>query len=188
MIRSYSIYSVVALVPSPGEWAPVVGAAAIAGLAALVSTIAATVRGPRERRRELYSQAFKDAMAWQEGLYRVRRRDNTAAQEGELIGHFHDLQERIAHHRAWLASESIYLARSYCDLVDHIKKECKEPLQKAWDEDGRPPGADHTNETHPQGIEEKAGRFLLDVRLHLWSSLLLPSLIVAWRNRKGRKS
>lgn len=184
MFRSYAFYAVAGLIPSPNEWAPAVGAAAIAGAAAIVSTIAATVRGPRERRRELYSRAFQDALAWQEGIYRVRRRDNTPGQDRELVEHFHGLQERINHHRAWLASESVLLARSYCAFVAHVKRECLPLLTDAWTHSGEPPASpSHASKAHPDGIDEAARRFLFDVRLHLWSSLLVPSIALWLRNR-----
>ncbi len=185
MSCSYISYSALGLLPSPSEWAPAVGAAAIAGAFALVSVVAATVRAPRDRRRELYSRAFADAMSWQEGLYRVRRRDNTSEQDLLLTARFHDLQERIDHHRAWLASESIPLARSYCRFVSHVKGECQPLITAAWADPGKPPSsAGHASSTHPRGIDEQASRFLFDVRLHLWSALFIPTLMLRHRNQK----
>jgi hypothetical protein len=177
-------YEAILSIPPPGDWAPAVGAAVIAGSAAVGSTIAATVRGPRERRRTLYSDAFRDALAWQECLYRVRRRDNSPEQQRELIERMHDLQERINHHRAWLASESVYLARSYCRLVAHVKKECLPLINRAWQTPGEDPSStNHGSQVHPRDIDAQASRFLFDVRLHLWSSLIIPSIVLYFRNR-----
>ena len=181
----YALYGTVLGIPAPQDWAPAVGAAAIAGAAALLSAIAATVRGPRERRRALYSRAFEDALAWQEGLYRVRRRDNTPEQERQLVEHFHGLQERINHHRAWLASESIFLANSYCRFVAYVKAQCLPLINASWQSPGEPPTSpEHASKPHPQGVDAEAARFLLDVRLHLWSALLVPSIVLWLRNRK----
>ncbi|MDO8185973.1 hypothetical protein Q5424_05795 [Conexibacter sp. JD483] len=178
-------YEAFLAIPSPSDWAPAVGAAAIAGTAAVASTVAATIRGPRERRRALYSDAFRDALAWQECLYRIRRRDNSAEQQNDLIERMHDLQERINHHRAWLASESVYLARSYCTLVDHVKRECLPLISSAWQTPGQAPSsATHGIKAHPRDINAAASRFLTDVRLHLRSSLVIPSIVLYFRNRK----
>jgi hypothetical protein len=184
VICSYAFYAPVALIFPLSEWSPAVAAAAIAGTAALISTAAATARGPRERRRELYSRAFQDALAWREGLYRVRRRDNSPEQDRELVDRFHDLQERVDHHRAWLASESNFLARSYCRFVEHVKAECQPLIAAAWASPGEAPSSPvHAGALHPSGIDDQASRFLLDVRLHLWSSLVIPSIALWVRNR-----
>lgn len=184
MVGSYSFYAVLGI-PAPAEWSSSVGAATIAGIAALASVLAATVRGPRERRRELYGRAFRDALAWQEGLYRVRRRSNTAEHDRELIDRMHDLQERIEHHRGWIASESIPLSRSYCRFVAKVKDQTQPLMRTAWGDPGRPAGSpEHQTAAHPTGIDAAADRFLLDVRLHLWSSLLIPTLVLWARNRK----
>lgn len=183
----YAIYVLGVSIPNPSDWAPPVGAAVIAAIAALVSVLAATVRGPRDRRRTLYGDAFRDAMAWQEGLYRVRRRDNTPEHTAELVKHFHDLQERINHHRAWLTSESIYLAHSYCTFVDHVKGECLPLMQTAWAKRGRPPEFEHGSLEHPKGVEDAAHAFLIDVRLHLRSYLFAPWVRLAYRNRGARR-
>lgn len=184
MFGSYEIYSSSSLIFPLSDWAPAVAAAVIASLAAIVSTVAATVRGPRDRRRELYSRAFQDALAWREGLYRVRRRDNSPQQERELVDRFHDPQERIDHHRAWLASESTFLARSSCTLVAHTKDQCQPLIAAAWADPGEPPSSfSHAGRNHPTGVDEQARRFLFDVRLHLWSSLVVPSIVLWLRNR-----
>lgn len=49
---------------------------------------------------------------------------------------------------------------------------------------GRAPSSPvHAGALHPSGIDDQASRFLLDVRLHLWSSLVIPSIALRVRNR-----
>jgi hypothetical protein len=130
---------------------PEVVAAAIAGAAALVlaglTGAAAYITRKRERQRDLYGQAYEAAMAWREMLYRVRRRAVGDEADRALVERFHQLQERIDYYRGWIGSESPYMARSYCQLVDAIKKGVEKPLIAAWGEDPRRPASAGTKDS-----------------------------------------
>jgi hypothetical protein len=167
---------------------PEVKAALIAASSAIVlagiGRIAGYISGKRERQRDLYSQAFKAAMSWREMVYRVRRRAEGDEPERVLIDRFHELQEELDYYQGWIASESPWMGRSYCRLVEEVKQKCADDINKAWDEPERRRPASGTldNDNHPD-CRADSDRFLFDVRSHL-SMWVLPKLLVAWRNRK----
>jgi hypothetical protein len=173
-----------------GTLDPEVLAAIIAGAASLVlavlTGIAAYVTRKRERRRELYGQAYEVAMAWLEMLYRVRRRAASDEADRALIDRFHQLQERIDYFRGWIGSESSFMARSYCRLVNAVKASVEGPVDAAWKEEERRPAWEGTKDgdEHPDCSKESE-RFLFDVRWHL-SLFGLGRPVVAWRNRRNQ--
>jgi hypothetical protein len=170
---------------SPGTQLPAVIAAAGATVVALITATAAFFASKRDRRRQLYGEAYRAAMAWREMLYRVRRRQ--ADKTSELIDRSHDIQEQIYYYTGWIGSESKLLQRSYIRLVQKVKSETKGPLQVAWET--QPPEGVHWRsleaETHPN-VELAADQFLRDVRNHL-SAWQVPKLLLVWRNRAWRK-
>jgi hypothetical protein len=111
---------------------PAASAIAVASLSALAAYLA----GKRDRRRALYSEATKAAVAWEEMLYRVRRR--SPGQERELVDHFHDLQDDLTYHKAWVGSESRYMGRSYDALAMGVKSATASLIIKAWSDPVRP--------------------------------------------------
>ena len=167
--------------------APAVGAAAIAAVGALLlagfRAAALVVSGAQARRREVYSEAYKAAMAWREMLYRVRRRADGDRAAHALVDRFHDLQEQLDYFEGWVASESASMAKSYCRLVAAIKMKTRGPLQAAWSENRRrlPSDGPLEGDKHPDLTAERDA-FLKDVRSHL-SFLLFPRIAVIWRNR-----
>lgn len=159
-------------------------AAASALLLAVLRALASLFSAARDRRRELYGRAYRDAMAWVETLYRIRRRASGPQAERELVERFHDLQERIDYHRGWLGSESRYLAHSYCQLVLAIKRATEPLIQVSWQQPPRSPGGPAPAEERHPHVEAHTLRFLTDVRLHLSLWPLLPLARLAWRNRE----
>lgn len=170
--------------------APAVGAAlatAVAGLVlAALRALALVVSGAQDRRRALYSEAYKAAMAWREMVYRVRRRARDAESERALVERFHELQERIDYYEGWTASESKAMGRSYCRLVRAIKSKTEDPIREAWTEpNGRAAGESGRDDDEHPDLRAEREAFLDDVRNHL-SLLFVTRIAVAWRNRKGR--
>jgi hypothetical protein len=159
--------------------------AAIAAAASLavgvVGALAAYFSNKRERRRTLYSQATKAALAWKEMLYRVRRRQ--AGDEADLVKQFHALQDDLQYFQAWVGSESKFMARSYERLVTGTKRATEPLITQAWSDPVRPlPGNATKNDKHPD-LAALSDAFLLDIRSQL-SPLFWRKLAVAWRNRK----
>jgi hypothetical protein len=148
----------------PSWWVPLAGVAASV-LAATIAGLFVWYKAREERRRTLYSNAYKAAMSWVEMVYRVRRRCD--GQEQELVGRFHDAQEDISYHEGWLATEAPALGRSYCTLVAAVRAAASPLIQDAWKEPVRALG-EHTREAdrHPD-VRAAREAFLLDVREHL---------------------
>jgi hypothetical protein len=148
----------------PSWWAPL---AALAGviLAAVIAGSFVWYQARGDRRRTLYSNAYKAAMSWVEMVYRVRRRCD--GQEQELVARFHDAQEEIAYHEGWLSTESAALGRSYCRFVAAVREAAIPLIQASWKEPVRPL-AEHTRDGdgHPD-VRAARDAFLIDVREHL---------------------
>lgn len=121
----------------------------------------------RDRRRKLYGEAVKAALAWKELLYRVRRRPSGDEGARELISKFHEAQERLDFYHAWIGTESKSLSRSYDTLVRGVKSRTERSIKQAWEEDVRDlPGSARPDDVHPN-VDDLTERFLQDVRSHL---------------------
>ena len=116
-------------------------AAAVIGLPVIVAalTTAATMGIARageaaNRRRDRYAEAIQTLVAWIEFPYRVRRRtDDTPATLKLLADIGHDLQERLAGHQAWIATEHPRLAKTYAATRATITEQVGSAAQQAWD-------------------------------------------------------
>jgi hypothetical protein len=141
--------------------------AAITAVAvAFISAALARVFAQRDRRRQMYGEAFRTALEWREMVYRVRRRDNTKEHDRELVDKFHDLQERLDYYEGWIGSESKFMRRSYSKLIRAAKDATREDLQDAWNRQGRTGNAEPSDH-HPEIDIAVKDRFLKDVRGHL---------------------
>lgn len=161
---------------------PVVVAALTAAASILVGTLAALANyfaTRRDRRRLLYGDAYKTALAWREMLYRVRRRDSDG--ERDLINQFHELQDRLLYFEGWISSESPYMARSYQRLVASVKRVTEPLIRQAWESPTRQvPGNAQEGDVHPD-VSVAADLFMRDVRSHL-SPWKWRKVAVWWRN------
>jgi hypothetical protein len=156
--------------------------AATAVIVAILAALAAYMAAKREQRRTLYSEAIKVAVGWEEMLYRVRRRRE--GQEQELIERFHDLQDNLTYHRAWVGTDSMYMKRSYDALTLAVKAATADPIKEAWADGVRPlPGHALASDTFPD-VDAELDRFLADVRSHL-SPMPWRKLASAARNRSS---
>jgi hypothetical protein len=156
-----------------------VPAAATVSVAA-VSALAAYLASKRERRRALYSEAVKAAVAWEEMLFRVRRR--SGGQERELVDRFHELQDDLTYHQAWVGSESKYMKRSYDKLIAEVKHSTADLITEAWGQPLRPPPGNALPDDDFPSLGPVVDVFLRDVRSHL-SPWVWRKLAVAYRNR-----
>jgi hypothetical protein len=141
-------------------------AAVAAGLFTLLGLALARLSERRDRRRTLYSEAYRAALAWVEMLYRVRRRDPERSYE--LAAKFHELQEDINFFQGWIESESIAFGRAYQRLVLEVKALTLPDIQVAWATGPVDPqqGFSLQGETHPP-VESAKQQFLRDLRAHL---------------------
>jgi len=141
-------------------------AAVVAGVVALAGLAISRFSERRDRRRTLYSEAYKAALAWVKMLYRVRRRD--PEQPYELAAQFHRLQEDLDFYQGWIESESIAFGRAYQRLVLEVKALTLPEVQAAWASAPFDPkhGFSLQGETHPP-VESAKRQFLRDLREHL---------------------
>jgi hypothetical protein len=146
------------------EWIPI--SALIAGVISLIGLALNRAWDRRDRRRNLYADAYQAALAWGEMFYRVRRRD--PERPYELAQQFHAIQEKIDFHQGWIASESKYLGRAYCRLVLQIKAFTVEHIRGAWAE--APASPDEGFSVAPVAaseLERAKDLFIRDLRRHL---------------------
>ena len=111
-----------------------VAASSGAVLGAIATMIFTRVNEATNRRRDRYAEAVQTLVAWTEFPYRVRRRtDDDPATLTTLANHGHDLQERLALHEAWIATEHPALAQTYAAAratLDHLVGPL---IGEAWD-------------------------------------------------------
>jgi hypothetical protein len=142
-------------------------AALVAAAVALYLNARGRKNAERDRRRTLYSEAYRVALEWCEGIYRVRRRPQDGSGDTDLVRHFHEMQERIAYYEGWLAMESPQLGRAYKRFLREVMDEARPLIQDAWSHLGCPPTGQTNPDDQAPALNEAKGRFLLDVREHL---------------------
>jgi hypothetical protein len=161
--------------------APLVGALVAAAVALMVAALSMYVNRA-DRRRDLYSSAYRASLAWVELFFRVRRRDKDNPRE--LVALFHQAQEDIDYHQGWLTTESAALGRAYATFVAKVKAETRPLIQKAWTEDpcDLTTGMDVPDGDRPN-VETAKRQFLADVSDHL---SLAPKRRLALKDRYRR--
>lgn len=136
----------------------------------------------RDERRKLFAQACQSVLAWQEMLYRVRRRAPGLEVERQLVDRFHEIQEDLNYYQAIISSESKSLGKSYQQLVKAVKRDNVTLIQEAWEARlRRPKDGTPTTDSHPHA-NAHADLFLADTRrwMSWWQ---LPKFAVLWRNK-----
>lgn len=142
-------------------------AAFLAGVVALAVAAWNQYQSRRDRRRDLYSEAYKAVVSWAEMYYRVCRRD--PQKPYEVVAMFHELQESIDYHEGWIGIESAPLARAYRRFVTDVKRKCEPAIRAAWAAEPCDPKEGFTPPDGGEAIDisvEKEG-FLGDVNDHL---------------------
>jgi hypothetical protein len=144
-----------------------VGAALIAGGFGLYRIAAGRKESERDRRRDLYSEAYRAALHWCEGIYRIRRRAADGSEDRELVKHFHDMQERIAYFEGWLSMESPEMGSAYRALIRSVRSECMPLAQEAWASPGRQPTLSTPDDDKHPDVTAAKEAFVRDAREHL---------------------
>lgn len=125
----------------------------------------------RNRRRGLYADALTACMEYREFPYVIYRRngEQPAAERTRISEALRDVQKRIAHHRAWLKTESQEVAGKYEELVTTLKAVAGEEMKKRWKAPSIKKDADMT--VAPKfdwhAIEEKEEAYIKAVRKQL---------------------
>lgn len=110
-------------------WTPLL-AAGVAGVFALVGIVTNLAATRRDRRRELYAQAYRTALALVEMVYRLRTADPDNARS--LADHYHQIHEDINFHQGWIESESEEMGRAYRRLLLRIRAETEDLMRDGW--------------------------------------------------------
>ena len=106
----------------------------VAALTAAATLLITRAGDAANRRRDHYAQAVETLVAWLEFPYRVRRRtDDEPATLSALADLGHDLQERLACHEAWIATECPPVARSYGKTRQTMGPVVGAAISEAWE-------------------------------------------------------
>ncbi len=148
-------------------WAAVL-TGSVPGLLALATYGHQSRQARQDRRRELYSGAFRAVMGWVEGYYRVRRRSR--GDERLVVEHLHDLWEQVAFYEGWLATEAPELGWSYQRLAQQVKRSVSPLITAAWEMEPQPmkeelPAGETRPETLPEVLQAR-DQYLDDIRRH----------------------
>lgn len=155
-----------ALASGPSAFIGAAIPATIAGVIAIYLNQAGRIREDRERRRDIYSNAYKRGLEWCEAVYRVRRRASDGSGDRQIVERLHELQEDLAYYQGLLRTEDEELGRAYETFLRRVMGECEPLLQQAWRQTGREPTEPKpANEVAPK-LEEAKKQFLDAVRLH----------------------
>lgn len=105
----------------------------VAALTAAATMLLTRASEAANRRRDRYAQASGTLVAWVEFPYRVRRRSSDDATTiAALTDLGHDLQERMACHQAWIATEHPALAARYSETRAIITGAVGPAIAEAW--------------------------------------------------------
>jgi len=111
------------------EWAPIFAAT----LAALVATVTLAVNvtaARRDRRRNLYSDAYRATMAWIEMAYRAY---HAPPDDGaKFLDAYHKLWEDIRYFQGRLLMESTELGYSFALFKEAVQVVCETAIESAW--------------------------------------------------------
>ena len=124
VIATFKTVSITALITVP-----------VSSVLGAVSTLLVTrANEAANRRRERYAQAVETLVAWTEFPYRVRRRaDDNPATLAALANHGHDIQERLACHQVWIATDHPNLAHTYAETRAALDQAIGPAISSAWD-------------------------------------------------------
>jgi biopolymer transport protein ExbB/TolQ len=111
------------------EWAPIF-AATLAGLVAAITLAVNVTAARRDRRRHLYSDAYKATMSWIEMAYRAHhaRPDD----DGRFLDAYHKLWEDVRYFQGWLLMESTELGYSFAQFKEAVQNVCERVIETEW--------------------------------------------------------
>lgn len=105
----------------------------VAALTAAATLLLTRASEAANRRRDRYAGAVETLVAWIEFPYRVRRRtSDDPATLAELAARGHDLQERMACHQTWIATEYPALADQYDHTRATVTSAVAPAVAEAW--------------------------------------------------------
>jgi hypothetical protein len=111
------------------EWAPIF-AATLAALVATVTLALNMTAARRDRRRNLYSDAYRATMSWIEMAYRAYHAEPEDG--GKFLDAYHKLWEDVRYFQGWLLMESAELGYSFAQFKEAVQMVCEEVIESAW--------------------------------------------------------
>ena len=110
-------------------------AAAVAAVVSLGVWWLTARRGERQRKRELFAQAFAAYASYREFPYVIRRRraDQPAAERVRISSDLRGVQEKISFFLAWTKSEGVGVGAAYTHLVAEARRVAGSAMARAWD-------------------------------------------------------
>lgn len=125
----------------------------------------------RDRRRTMYADALAACKDYREFPYVIYRRngEKLAEERTRISEALREVQKRIAHHQAWLKTESQDVAHKYEDLVSTLRSVAGEEMKQRWKDKPIEEDADMTVVPKMDWhlIEEKEETYLRAVRKQL---------------------
>lgn len=171
----------------PAAWATVIAAL----LAALIATISLAVNatgGRRERRRNLYSEAYRSTMLWVEMAYRAY---HAPPDDDEVLAAYHKLWEDLRYYEGWVLFESPELGYSYARFKEAVERICDTFMEQVWTQRTVEPKplVELPVEPRPETYQWEMDSFLADVRDHLspypWRRAAMKRRVRARIEREG---
>ena len=153
-------------------------------LGAILTMILSRVNEATNRRRDRYAEAIQTLVAWTEYPYRVRRRtDDSPATLTALANHGHDLQERLALHQAWIATEHPALAQTYADARATLNRLVGPLISEAWERSPITKASDMN--LRGWGLSDDSREAIAEVQREIQDRFGFRRL-VKWTNRQFR--
>lgn len=111
----------------------ILGAACIAAGGVAATIVTTSSRNRRDRMTDLYADALSGVAEYNEGLYRIRRRDGSADQRFDITTKLSDTKSSIDHSQALLRLRARpEVADSYDAYVRASQVEAGRQMQDAW--------------------------------------------------------
>jgi hypothetical protein len=145
------------------EWAPIF-AATLAALVATVTLALNMTAGRRDRRRNLYSDAYRATMSWIEMAYRAYHAKPEHG--GEFLDAYHKLWEDVRYFQGWLLMESAELGYSFAQFKEAVQLICEDVIESGWVQrtTEAKPLVELPVEPSPDTFRYEQDRFLQDAR------------------------
>ena len=126
--------AVASVLATSSQFWTTIGVPAAAVVGALVTALVTRINDTTNRRRDRYAEAVQTLVAWSEFPYRVRRRtDDSPETLTALADRGHDIQERLALHQAWIATEHPALASTYAETRASLNEHVGPLISEAWE-------------------------------------------------------
>jgi hypothetical protein len=145
------------------EWAPIF-AATLAALVATVTLALNMTAARRDRRRNLYSDAYRATMSWIEMAYRTYHAK--PEDDGKFLDAYHKLWEDVRYFQGWLLMESAELGYSFAQFKEAVQVVCEDVIESGWLKRTAEakPLVELPVEPSPETFRYEQDRFLQDAR------------------------